>query len=70
MKVSRCKSERARRRRAVCSAEARWQRALRALRPGAPEVFSDRQEDAVEYEHILREFGRARDEALGVERFA
>jgi hypothetical protein len=58
------------RRRAVSCAEARWQAALRSLNPDAPELFSDRQDDAVEVECILRDFERAHDEALGVERYA
>ena len=58
------------RRRGACTAEQRWLEALRKLRPEAPELFSDRQEDAVEVESILRDFERAHDEALGVERYA
>ena len=57
-------------RRAAGSAEGRWQAALRQLNPDAPELFSDRQEDAVEVECILRDFERAHDEALGAERYA
>ena len=68
MSARTCK--RAKERRAVCSAEKRWQSALRRLNPDAPELFSDRQEDAVEIECILRDFERAHDAALGVERYA
>lgn len=69
MKSRVCKRADARRR-AACTAEERWQAALRRLRPDAPELFSDRQEDAVEVERILREFERVHDEELGVERYA
>jgi hypothetical protein len=69
MKARTCLSAKAARR-AACSAEERWQAALRRLSPDAPELFSDRQEDAVEIDCILRDFERARDEALGVERYA
>ncbi|OGA25181.1 MAG: hypothetical protein A3I02_08805 [Betaproteobacteria bacterium RIFCSPLOWO2_02_FULL_67_26] len=57
-------------RRALCTAEARWQAALRKLSPEPPELFSDRQDEAVEVECILRDFERVHDEALGVERYA
>lgn len=69
MKARTCRREKERRR-AACSAEKRWQSALRRLDPDAPELFSDRQEDAVEIECILRDFERAHDAALGVERYA
>ena len=69
MKARNCKRVNARQR-AACTAEQRWQAALRRLRPEAPELLSDRQEDAREVERILRDFERARDEALGVERYA
>lgn len=69
MKARICKRAKARRR-AACTAELRWLAALRRLRPEAPELFSDRREDAVEVECILRDFERAHDEALGVERYA
>lgn len=69
MKARTCKRAKERRRSAF-SAEERWQSALRRLNPDAPELFSDRQEDAVEVECILRDFERAHDEALGVERYA
>ena len=69
MKARMCKRVNARRR-AAGTAEQRWRAAVRRLRPDAPELFSDRQEDAREVECILREFGRAHDEALGVERYA
>jgi len=69
MKARTCKRARARRP-AACSAERRWQAALKRLDPEAPELFSDRQEDAVEVECILRDFERVHDEALGAERYA
>ena len=69
MKARACRRAKAWRR-AAGSAEERWQAALRKLNPDAPELFSDRQEDAVEVEYILRDFERAHDEALGVERYA
>jgi hypothetical protein len=69
MKARTCRRENARRR-AACTAEERWQAALRRLSPDAPDLFSDRQDHEVEVECILREFERVHDEALGAERYA
>jgi hypothetical protein len=33
-------------------------------------MFSDRNEDATEFESIVREFGCVRDEALGTDRYS
>lgn len=41
--------------------------ALRAQRPDAPDLFSDRNEDDVEYASLLRDFECVHDEALGAE---
>lgn len=57
------------RRTAATRAEERLRAALRAQRPEAPEVFSDRDEDAAEYQSILRDFERVHDEALCAERY-
>ena len=43
--------------------------ALQVLRLEAPDIFSDREEDAVEYENIVRDFAIVRDEALSGERY-
>lgn len=43
---------------------------LQTLRPvTTPDIFSDREEDAVEHDSIVREFETARDEALSAERY-
>ena len=47
--------------------ERRLQAALRAQRPYAPDLFSDRNEDDVEYASLLRGFECVHDEALGAE---
>ena len=47
----------------------RLQSALRAQRPDAPDLFSDRDEDDVEYASLLRDFELVHDEALGAERY-
>jgi hypothetical protein len=39
------------------------------LRLEAPDIFSDREEDAAEYDSIVRDFETARDEALSAERY-
>lgn len=69
MKARTCKRAKALRPPA-CSAEARWQAALDRLSPDAPELFSDRQDHAMEIECILRDFEQVHDEALGAERYA
>ena len=46
-----------------------WLRAaLQAQRAEALELFSDRDDDALEYASILRDFECAHDKALGAER--
>ena len=35
----------------------------------APELFSDREDDAAEYASLLRQFESVHDDSLGVERF-
>ena len=47
--------------------ERRLQAMLRAQRLDAPDLFSDRDEDDVEYASLLRDFECVRDEALGAE---
>lgn len=54
---------------AASRAEQRVQAALRVQRRDVPELFSDRNEDAAEYESILRDFERVHDEALRAERY-
>lgn len=49
------------------SMEGRLQAMLQAQRPDAPDLFSDRDEDDVEYASLLRDFECVRDEALGAE---
>jgi len=43
--------------------------ALQMPRLEAPDIFSDREEDAAEYDSIVRDFETARDEALSAERY-
>lgn len=50
--------------------EQQLQAALRAQRPEAPDLFSDRVEDDVEYASLLRDFQCVREEALGAERYS
>jgi hypothetical protein len=50
-------------------ARRRLEATLQTLRLEAPDIFSDREEDAVEYESIVRGFETARDEALSGERY-
>jgi hypothetical protein len=47
--------------------EHQLQAALRAQRPDAPDLFSDRIEDDVEYASLLRDFQSVQEEALGAE---
>ena len=49
--------------------ERQLQAALRAQRPDAPDLFSDRNEDDAEYASLLRDFECVHDEALGAERY-
>jgi hypothetical protein len=43
---------------------------LQTLRPVAtPDIFSDREEDAVEYDSIVRDFETVHNEALSGERY-
>ena len=50
--------------------ERQLQAALRAQRPDAPDLFSDRDEDDVEYASLLRDFECVHDEALGAESYS
>jgi hypothetical protein len=50
-------------------ARRRLHAALQTLRLEAPDIFSDREEDAVEYDSIVRDFETARGEALSAERY-
>jgi hypothetical protein len=50
-------------------ARRRLHAALQTLRREAPDIFSDREEDAVEYESIVRDFETVHDEALAGERY-
>ena len=43
--------------------------ALLALRMREPDIFSDREEDAVEYDSIVRDFEMARNEAVAADRY-
>ena len=43
--------------------------ALQALQMQAPDIFSDREEDAAEYDSIVRDFETARDEAVAADRY-
>ena len=51
-------------------AEQRLQAALRAQSSAAPDLFSDRDDDAAEYAGILRDFVNAHEEELGAERYS
>jgi hypothetical protein len=50
-------------------ARRRLHAALQTLRQEPLEIFSDREEDAAEYDSIVRDFEAARDEELSVERY-
>jgi hypothetical protein len=50
-------------------ARRRLEAMLQTLRREAPAIFSDREEDAVEYDSIVRDFERVHDEALSAERY-
>ena len=50
-------------------AEERLRAALRTRWPDAPDLFSDRNEDAAERASILRDFESVHDEALRAERY-
>jgi hypothetical protein len=56
-------------RKAARVAEARLQVALRGQLLHAPDLSSDRDEEATEYAAILRDFERVHDEATGADRF-
>lgn len=50
-------------------AEAWLRAALQAQRADPPDLFSDRDDDAMEYASILRDFTCRHDVALGAERY-
>ena len=50
-------------------AQDRLEALLRAVPHDPQDVFSDREEDAAEYDSIVRDFAGARDEALSAERY-
>lgn len=50
-------------------ARRRLEATLQTLRLEAPDIFSDREEDAVEYDSIVRDFAIAHDEAFSGERY-
>jgi len=52
---------------AAPGAEQKLQALLRAQRRDAPELFSDREEDAKEYDSIVRRFVAVHDETLSAE---
>lgn len=49
--------------------EKRLLAALRAQSPDALDLFTDRDDDAGEYQSLLRDFERVREEAIGAERY-
>ncbi|HET9384873.1 MAG TPA: hypothetical protein VFO67_06975 [Gemmatimonadales bacterium] len=55
--------------RAARVAEAQMQAALRTRLLQAPDLFSDRDENAAEYASILQDFERLRNEATDADRF-
>jgi hypothetical protein len=50
-------------------AQRRLEALLRAMPHDPQDVFSDREEDAVEYDSIVRDFANACDEALSAARY-
>ncbi len=51
------------------AARRRIHAALQTPRLEAPDIFPDREEDAAEYDSIVRDFETVRDEALSAERY-